>query len=174
MKPSRRDFLKTSTTALAAAGLARPGYIAGSDTIRIGLVGCGGRGYEAVLNAATADPGVRLVAMCDILMERVKEKLGKLKERKPDQVAVDDDHCFTGFDGYRKVVESCDVVLIANAAKFHPLHLKAAVEAGKHVFVEKPHAIDPAGIKTVREACETARKKGLSVVSGLQSRYHPG
>ena len=174
MNPSRREFLKTSAATLTAAGLGRSGYVAGSDTIRIGLVGCGGRGYEAVLNAATADPGVRLVAMCDILMERVKEKLGKLKERKPDQVAVDDDHCFAGFDGYKKVVESCDVVLIANAAKFHPLHLKAAVEAGKHVFVEKPHAIDPAGIKMVREACEAARKKGLSVVSGLQSRYHPG
>jgi len=174
MNPSRREFLRSSTAALTAAGFARPSHVAGSDTIRIGLIGCGGRGYEAVLNAATADSGVRLVAMCDILMERVKEKLGKLKERKPDQVAVDDDHCFAGFDGYKKVVESCDVALIANAAKFHPLHLKTAVEAGKHVFVEKPHAIDPAGIKMVREACETARKKGLSVVSGLQSRYHPG
>ncbi len=174
MNTSRREFLKTSTAALSAAGFARPGFVAGSDMIHIGLVGCGGRGYEAVLNAATADPSVRLVAMCDILMERVKEKLGKLKERKPDQVAVDDDRCFTGFDGYKKVLESCDVVLIANAAKFHPLHLKAAVEAGKHVFVEKPHAIDPAGIKVVSDACETARKKGLSVVSGLQSRYHPG
>jgi myo-inositol 2-dehydrogenase/D-chiro-inositol 1-dehydrogenase len=174
MSPSRREFLKTSTAALTAAGLARPGYVAGSDTIRIGLIGCGGRGYEAVLNATTADSGVRLVAMCDILMERIKEKLGKLKDRKPDQVAVDDDHCFTGFDGYKNVVESCDVVLIANAAKFHPLHLKTAVEAGKHVFVEKPHGIDPAGVRVVGEACETARKKGLSVVSGLQSRYHPG
>jgi myo-inositol 2-dehydrogenase/D-chiro-inositol 1-dehydrogenase len=174
MNRSRREFLRTSTAALTAAGLARPGYVAGSDTIRIGLIGCGGRGYEAVLNATTADSGVRLVAMCDILMERVKEKLGKLKDRKPAQVEVDDDHCFTGFDGYKNVVESCDVVLIANAAKFHPLHLKTAVEAGKHVFVEKPHGIDPAGIKVVSEACETARKKGLSVVSGLQSRYHPG
>ncbi len=174
MNPSRREFLKTSTAALTAAGLARPGYVAGSDTIRIGLIGCGGRGYEAVLNATTADSGVRLVAMGDILMERIQEKLGKLKDRKPDQVAVDDDHCFTGFDGYKNVVESCDVVLIANAAKFHPLHLKTAVEAGKHVFVEKPHGIDPAGVKVVSEACETARQKGLSVVSGLQSRYHPG
>ncbi len=174
MNPSRREFLKSSAAALTAAGFARPGHVAGSDTIRIGLIGCGGRGYEAVLNATTADGGVCLVAMCDILTERVQEKLGKLKDRKPKQVAVDDDHCFTGFEGYKRVVESCDVVLIANAAKFHPLHLKAAVAAGKHVFVEKPHAIDPAGIKMVREACEMARQKGLSVVSGLQSRYHPG
>ncbi|HYK89538.1 MAG TPA: Gfo/Idh/MocA family oxidoreductase [Acidobacteriota bacterium] len=174
MNPSRREFLKTSTVALTAAGFARSGYVAGNDAIRIGLIGCGGRGYEAVINAMTADPGVRLVSMCDILMSRVKEKLSKLKDRKPEQVAVDEDHCFSGFDGYKKVIESCDVVLIANAAKFHPLHLKTAIEAGKHVFVEKPHAIDPAGIKMVRAACETARKKGLSVVSGLQSRYHPG
>ncbi len=176
---SRREFLKSSTAAVAAArlggtGLPRPGYVAGSETIRIGLIGCGGRGFEAVLNATTADSGVRLVAMADMLMDRLQQKRSRLKERKPDQVLVDDDHCFAGFDGYKGVIESCDVVLIANAAKFHPFHLKSAVEAGKHVFVEKPHAIDPAGIKTVQEACALARQKNLSVVSGLQSRYHPG
>src|SRR5512138_2148709 len=121
METTRREFLRGSTTVLAAAGLCRPGYVAGSDTIRIGLIGCGGRGFEAVLNATTADSGVRLVAMCDALMERVKDKRTRLKERKPEQVAVDDDHCFAGFDGYKNVIESSDAVLIANAAKFHPL-----------------------------------------------------
>ncbi len=170
---SRRDFLRTS-----AAGLgwlpAGAGYLAGSDTIRIGLIGCGGRGEAAALNAMNADKGVQLVAMGDLLMDRIQEKRTALKLRKPDQVAVSDERCFAGFDAYRRVIECSDVVLIANAAKFHPMHLRAAVEAGKHVFVEKPHAIDPAGVKAVAAACELARAKKLCVVSGLQSRYHPG
>jgi myo-inositol 2-dehydrogenase/D-chiro-inositol 1-dehydrogenase len=178
-RPSRREFLRSSAAALAAtplgaAGSPRPGYVAGSDIIRLGLIGCGGRGFEAVLNAMAADPGVRLVAMADMLMDRLQQKRSRLKERKTDMVQVEDNHCFAGFDGYKGVIENCDVVLIANAAKFHPFHLKAAVEAGKHVFVEKPHAIDPGGIKVVQEACALARKKNLSVVSGLQSRFHPG
>jgi predicted dehydrogenase len=112
--------------------------------------------------------------MCDIFMDRVHARRKALKKQKPDQVAVDDKHCFTGFDGYKKVIESVDVVIIANAAKFHPLHMKTAIEAGKHVFVEKPHAIDPRGVKTVIAACDLAKQKKLSVVSGLQSRYHTG
>jgi myo-inositol 2-dehydrogenase/D-chiro-inositol 1-dehydrogenase len=87
---------------------------------------------------------------------------------------VPDEHCFTGFDAYRRVIELSDVVCIANAAKFHPLHSLRAIEAGKHVFVEKPHGIDPAGLKTMARACALAKEKGLSVVSGLHSRYHPG
>ncbi len=179
-RTSRRDFLKKSAAAVAAAHLgglltSRAGYVAGSDTIRVGLIGCGGRGLGAALDAMNADNGVRLVAMADLIMDRVHEKRSALKERgNPQQVAVDDDRCFAGFDGYKEVIDCVDVVLIANAAKFHPLHMKAAIQAGKHVFVEKPHAIDPAGIKVVQEACELARQKRLSVVSGLQSRYHRG
>jgi predicted dehydrogenase len=121
----------------------------------------------------TADPGLRLVAMCDLFADRVRAKREVLRKLKPDQVAVDDEHCFVGLDAYKKVIESCDVVLIANAAKFHPLHLRAAVEAGKHVFVEKPHAIDPPGVRAVAAACALAKQKGLSVLSGLQSRWDP-
>ncbi len=171
-RTTRRGFLKASVVAASAVNLG--GYVAGSDTIRIGVVGCGGRGEAAAMNAMNADQGVRLVAMADMLMDRVHEKRTALRLKYPQQVAVDDDHCFDGFEGYKQVIESVDVVLIANAAKFHPLHMRAALEAGKHVFVEKPHGIDPAGVKVVRAACELARKKGLSVVSGLQSRYHPG
>lgn len=176
---SRRNFLKTSAGVISTIGLAGPatslsGYVAGTDTIRIGLIGCGGRGAGAAINAMNADKGVRLVAMADLLMERVHEKRQALKKQRPEQAAVDEDHCFDGFDGYKKVIEASDVVLIANAAKFHPLHMKAAIEAGKHVFVEKPHAIDPRGIKVMRAACELAKRKKLCVVSGLQSRYHPG
>jgi predicted dehydrogenase len=167
---SRRDFLKTSV-ALPAAMSA---YAAGSDIIRVGMIGCGGRATEAATQAMTADKGVRLVAMADIRMDRLQEKRTELKAKYADQVAVDDDHCFAGFDAYKHVIESADVILVANAAKFHPLHLMAGIQAGKHVFVEKPHAIDPAGIKMVQAACELAKQKRLCVLSGLQSRYYAG
>lgn len=174
-RASRRGFLRT------AAGMASGGlgwipavHAAGSDIIRLGLIGCGGRGTEATTQAMSADKGVRLMAMADIRLDRIQEQRTALKLKYPTQVAVDDNHCFTGFDAYKEVIKSADVVIIANAAKFHPLHLKAAVAAGKHVFVEKPHAIDPAGIQMVREACELASKSSLTVASGLQSRYHPG
>jgi predicted dehydrogenase len=122
----------------------------------------------------TADKGVRLVAVADVLMDRARERRDQLKQKHSQQVTVDNDHCFAGFDGYKHVIESSDVVLIANAAKFHPYYLMEAVKAGKHVFVEKPHAIDPAGIKMVRAACELAKQKNLSVQSGLQSRWWAG
>ena len=125
-KTTRRTFLRrTSLAAAGALGITKSLYAAGSDIIRIGMIGCGGRNTGAAVQAMTADSGVRLVAMCDIFMDRVKAKRDILKEKKSDQVIVDDDHCFTGFDGYKQIVESSDVVLIANAAKFHPLQLKS-------------------------------------------------
>jgi predicted dehydrogenase len=120
------------------------------------------------------DPGVRLVAMTDIVKDRVLGQRSKLQQQKPDQMAVDDDHCFSGLDGYKNVIASADVVLVACAAKFHPVYLRAGIEAGKHVFVEKPHAIDPAGLRDVTTACELAKEKKLCVQSGLHSRYHQG
>jgi myo-inositol 2-dehydrogenase / D-chiro-inositol 1-dehydrogenase len=168
---SRRDFLRAGAAALTIGSSA---HAAGSDEIRVGVIGCGGRGTEAALQAMAADKGVRLVAMGDMLPDRVHERRTELKTKNAAQVAVDDQHCFAGFDAYKHVIESADVVLIANAAKFHPLHMMAAIDAGKHVFVEKPHAIDPAGIKMVRAACEKAKQKNLSVLSGLQSRYWMG
>jgi predicted dehydrogenase len=174
---SRRNFLKVSTGVVAAEkafSFTSNVHAVASDIIRVGVIGCGGRGEAAAMNAMNADKGVRIVSLGDLLVDRAREKRTALKVKYPEQVTVDDDHCFGGFNAYKHVIESSDVVIIANAAKFHPLHLKTAVEAGKHVFVEKPHAIDPAGVKVVRAACELARRKGLSVVSGLQSRYHPG
>jgi len=177
--PTRRDFLKASTVVASAAvsgalDINRSVFAAGSNIIRVGMIGCGGRNAGAAAQALTADSSARLIAMCDIFMDRVKGKRKALKEQKPDQVTVDDDHCFVGFDGYKHVIESSDVVLIANAAKFHPLHAVTAIKAGKHVFVEKPHGIDPAGIKLMQRASELARQKRLCLVSGLQSRYHTG
>ena len=166
---SRREFLKSAAAWVPLGLFASP-----SDTIRVGVIGCGGRGTAAAMNAMNADRGVRIVAMADIRRDRMEESRAELRLKYPGQVEVPDDHLFAGFDGYRHVIEASQVVIIANAAKFHPMHMKAAIEAGRHVFVEKPHAIDPAGVKVVRAACELARQKRLSVVSGLQSRYHPG
>ena len=175
---SRRRFIKTavaaSGAALANAALQHRAHAQGADTIKIGMVGCGGRCTGAAVNAMNVDKGARLVAMCDVFMDRVHARRDALRRAKKDQVAVDDAHCFAGFDAYKKVIDAVDVVLIANAAKFHPLHMHAAIQAGKHVFVEKPHAIDPLGVQTVRAACELAKQKKLSVVSGLQSRFDPG
>jgi predicted dehydrogenase len=168
---SRREFLMGSAATLAIGSSA---YAAGSDVIRVGMIGAGGRCTEAAGQAMDADRGVRLVAIADLLVDRAQEKRNALKVKWSDQVTATNDQCFGGFDAYKRVIELSDVVLIANAAKFHPLHMMTAVQAGKHVFVEKPHAIDPAGIKVVRAACELAQQKKVSVLSGLQSRYHPG
>ena len=177
-RSSRRQFLKSSTAALTAAlgtvELARSAYAAGGDVLRVGMIGCGGRNSGAAVQALTADPGARLVAMCDIFMDRVHAKRAEIKAARPNQVAVYDGQCYAGFAGYQRVIENSDVVLIANAAKFHPFHAMAAIRAGKHVFVEKPHGIDPAGLKLMQAACDLAREKKLSVASGLQSRHHPG
>ncbi len=176
---TRRDFLKTSTVAASAAAigtldLSRSAHAAGSDILKVGMIGCGGRNAGAAQEALTADPGARLVAMCDIFKDRVEGKLQALKAAKGDQVTVDEAHRFTGFDGYKHVIEASDVVVIANAAKFHPFHAMAAIRAGKHVFVEKPHGTDPVGVKLMQAACDLAKEKKLCIVSGLHSRFHAG
>src|SRR5512134_40865 len=102
--PSRRSFLKTSVAASAAGLAATPGYVAASDTIRVGVIGCGGRGTEAAEQAMAADKGVRLVAMADLLIDRAQEKRNLLRMKNREQVMVDDDHCFSGFEGYKKVI----------------------------------------------------------------------
>jgi len=176
---TRRDFLKGSAAALGAAAagvsIARNAHAAGSDAIKIGLIGCGGRGTGAAANAMNAGDDVRLIAMADIFEDMAQGSRDRLKKLKGDQVAVDDEHLFVGFDAYQKVIDSgVDVVVIAAASHFHPMFLKAAVDAGKHVFCEKPHSLDAPGLKEVAAICEEARKKNLSVVSGLCWRYHHG
>lgn len=175
---NRREFLKSSTVAAGAAvlgqlALHRCAHAAGSDVIRVGLIGCGSRGPGAVVNALTVDRGARLVAMADVFPDKVQSRREMLRKEKPEQVAVDDAHCFSGLDAYRHVIECSDVVLVACAAKYHSYYLRAAVEAGKHVFVEKPNAIDPVGCREVAAACELAKQKNVSVMSGLQSRHDP-
>jgi len=172
-RSGRRDFLKASAATVAGLSIARGAHAAGSDVIKIGMVGCGGRCAGAAANAMSTDPSIRLVAMTDLFADRVEGKRTELKKQMPDQVEVDDAHCFSGLDGYKGVIDSVDVVLIACAAKFHPMYLKAGIEAGKHVFVEKPHGIDPAGIKVVAEATKLAKEKNLGILSGLHSRFSP-
>jgi predicted dehydrogenase len=179
---SRRVFLRQSTAAVVGGPLAstltieRAAHAAGSDLLRIGLVGCGGRGTGAAKQALTADRYTRLVAVADAFEDRLQDGLRTL-ENDADvgrRVLVDRDHRFTGFDGYRKVIESdIDVVLLATPPHFRPMHLRAAIEAGKHVFAEKPVAVDAPGVRSVLETTELARQKNLSIVSGLNTRYSP-
>jgi len=180
-RASRRDFLKQTAAAAAGAAavgalrLQRSAHAAGSGTIKIGLIGCGGRGSGAAVNAMNAGKDVRLVAMADVFEQYLQGARQRLKKLKPDQVEVPDDHCFVGFDAYQKLIQSgVDVVLIAAASHFHPVHLKAAVDAGKHVFCEKPHGVDVPGLKIAMAAGEEAKKKNLCLVSGLCWRYDPG
>jgi predicted dehydrogenase len=176
---SRRQFLQRSALSGAAAygtlSLARSAHAAGSDAIKVGLIGCGGRGSGAAANAMNAGKDVHLVAMADVFAERIADARPRLQKMYPDQVNVDDAHCFVGFDAYEKLIQSgVDVVLIAAASHFHPAFLKAAVDAGKHVFCEKPAGLDVPGIKMVMAAAEEAKKKNLSLVSGLCWRYDLG
>ena len=154
--------------------LARSVHAAGSDVIKIGLIGCGGRGSGAAGNAMNAGKDIRLVAMADVFADHLEQSRKQLLEKYPEQMQVSDDHCFVGFDAYQKVIESVDVVLIAAASHFHPQYLTAAVAAGKHVFCEKPHGLDTPGLKMSMAAAEEAKKKNLCLVSGLCWRYDAG
>ena len=175
---SRRDFLRTTAGATLAASLAFPGgvHAADDDLIRVGLIGCGGRGTGAAGQALLADKNVKLVAMADAFEDRLQLSLGSLlKDKKLDgKIDVKLDACFTGFDAYQKVIERVDVVLLCTPPHFRPLHMKAAVEAGKHIFAEKPCAVDATGVRSVIETCKKAQEKKLSVVSGLCLRYDAG
>jgi len=173
MKFSRRDFIKTS----AAVSLATLGtgasriYAAGSDKIRLGLIGCGGRGTYDSTNCLKSAEGVELVAMGDRFRERLYSSLKQLRKNLGKKVTVTEDNCFVGFNAYKKVLE-CDVdmVILTEPPHFRPEHLKAAIEAGKHVFMEKPVAVDPVGVRSVIASSELADKKKLTIVAGTQSR----
>jgi predicted dehydrogenase len=174
---SRRDFLKTSAAAVAGTLAALPHvHAAGSDVLRVGLVGCGGRGTGAAAQALKADKHVKLVALGDAFEDRLQGCLTALKkdEEIAEKIDVKSESCFVGFDAYQHVINACDVVLLATPPHFRPLHLKAAVAAGKHVFAEKPVAVDAPGVRSVLASCEEARKKNLSLVSGLCLRYDLG
>ena len=177
-RPSRRDFLKTAGVVTAAslsggASIARSAHAAGSDVLKVGLVGCGGRGTGAARDALSADANTKLTALADPFLEKALGSRERLKKQFGDRIAADEGQCFDGFDGYQKVLESgVDVVILATPPHFRPIHLKAAVEAGVHVFCEKPVAVDAPGVRSVLATCQEAKGKNLSVVSGLCWRYH--
>ena len=174
---SRREFLKAS--ALVGGALAAPAVLPGQlfarengDLLRVGLIGCGGRGSGAASQALSADKNVALTAMGDAFEDQLQKSLQSLQKQHPDNVKVTPEKCFVGLDAYQKVIDSgVDVVLLATPPGFRPVHLKAAVAAGKHIFCEKPMATDAPGVRSVLESAKAAKEKGLSLVAGFCWRY---
>jgi myo-inositol 2-dehydrogenase/D-chiro-inositol 1-dehydrogenase len=178
---SRRNFMKTSTAAVVGGslvgslGIARTAHAAGGDTIKIGLIGCGGRGTGAASQALQVNDNVKLIAVGDAFPDRLESSLKNLLKEKgieKGRIDVPEDRRFTGFDAYQKVLASgVDLVILATPPGFRPIHFKAAVDAGKHVFMEKPVAVDGPGVRAVVEAAKQAKQKNLAVGVGLQRRH---
>lgn len=176
MKTTRRDFVKRASLAAGAlaAGDIPPVHARGREaTISAGLIGCGGRGTGAASDFLNSSPNVRIVAVGDVFRDRADNARRQLS--KHEAFKVDDDHVFVGLDAYQKVIGSgVDLVILATPPGFRPLHFAAAVEAGKHVFMEKPVCVDAAGARRVMEAGRKAREKKLAVVAGTQRRHQKG
>jgi predicted dehydrogenase len=178
---NRRQFLQNTGYAVLGASVA-PGLVGAqpgggtSALLRVGLIGCGGRGTGAAAQALAADPNTRLVAMSDGFADRIERSLAALRNQETvaDRVDVPASRQFAGFDGYHGVIAESDVALLATPPHFRPMHMEAAIAAGKHVFAEKPVAVDAPGVRKVMAACEAAREKRLSVVCGLQMRHSSG
>tara|TARA_R110002049_G_scaffold309268_1_gene519624 strand:+ start:167769 stop:169157 length:1389 start_codon:yes stop_codon:yes gene_type:complete len=176
MQHSRRKFLQSATVATGVVAAGMPMVHAASDSpIRVGLIGCGGRGTGAAVNAMKADPNVQIVALADLFGEAMDSCRTSLEKRYPAQFKVTDDTCYEGFDAYKQMVASdVDVVLLASPPHYRPDHIEAAVDGGKEIFCEKPVAVDAVGVRRVEAACKKADEKGLNVVSGLCWRYDKG
>jgi len=174
----RRKFIQASTLATGTALVEAPFVSAqkpNTQSLKLGLIGCGGRGTGAVMNAFGADDGITLTAMGDLFDDQIQKSLDNLNKQEPDRVKVEAAQRFTGFDAIDRVVNSdVDVVILSTPPAFRPQHLKAAIEAGKHAFVEITAAIDAPGVRSVLESAEMARAKNLSIVSGFVWRYDPG
>jgi predicted dehydrogenase len=180
---TRRDFVAVAGL-VTAAGIVMPraalgAFSRGADTLRVGLVGCGGRGTGAAAQALHADPGTVLVAMGDVFDDRLQSSLSGLNEEMGDQasqrIQVPKERQFVGFDSYKKVIDSgVDVVLLCGYPAFRPEQLEYAINAGKHVFLEKPVAVDSPGIRSVLASAKKAQEKNLACMVGFCWRYHPG
>ncbi|MBT8219407.1 MAG: Gfo/Idh/MocA family oxidoreductase [Bacteroidia bacterium] len=176
---SRRDFCRH--TALATGGMmampiltnARPAGLA--PKLKLAVVGCGGRGSGAVVQALTADPDVELVAMADAFQDRIDSSLQGILEHFDGEkkIKVKKKNQFAGFDAYKEAIDKADVVILATPPGFRPVHFEYAIQQGKHVFMEKPMATDAPGIRKVLQSARMARDKGLNVVVGLQRHYEP-
>jgi predicted dehydrogenase len=171
---NRRNFVNTpaSISLAGIAAMASSSFAAGSDKLRVGLIGCGGRGTGAAMDCVNSSENVEIVAMGDIFKDHLDESLAKMSKIVDDKVNVTNETSFTGFDAYKKVL-ACDIdmVILGTPPHFRPIHLKAAIEAGKHVFMEKPVAVDPVGIRSVIESSLLAKKKKLAIVAGTQRRH---
>jgi myo-inositol 2-dehydrogenase/D-chiro-inositol 1-dehydrogenase len=180
-KPTRRNFMKTTGT-VASAAMATNAVLSGravhasvDDTLKIGLVGCGGRGTGAAADALQADPYSKIVALADLFPDRMEQCRKLLSRQAKDRFTATDETCFSGMDAYKALIDSgVDVVLLCSPPHFRPAHLEYAVNANKHVFCEKPVATDPTGVRKVLETCRIAKEKNLNVVSGLCWRYDFG
>ena len=177
-KTNRRLFLKSTgaavlgTTLPFSAGIAKPFGGLSASVLKVGLIGCGGRGTGAAAQALSADLDVVLTAMGDVFQDRLEGSYAAILEEHPNKVKVDKTQKFIGFDAYQKVIDSgVDVVILTTPPAFRPEHLMAAVNAGKHVFCEKPVAVDAPGVRKVLEAAKKAKAKNLSLVSGFTFRY---
>jgi predicted dehydrogenase len=173
---SRRDFLTSSTAATIGLGLMTNAHAAGSDTIKVGLIGCGGRGRGAAENickAAGTTYNVKLYALGDVFADHLKNCREAVRDNPvcKEKFDVPDDRCFVGFDAYQKVIDCCDLVMLATPPGFRPLHIEATIKAGRQLFTEKPVAVDGTGIRKVLAAAEEAQSKGLSIVAGTQRRH---
>lgn len=179
---TRRTFLKTSSAAAAFgstlfSAVSARAFASGDDAIRVGLVGCGGRGTGAAAQALSSKGKVKLVAVADAFQDAVEPSLksiqGAIANKKDSEVAVEEDKKFVGFDAYKKLIDSDDVdlVILATPPGFRPIHFEYAVQKGKHVFMEKPVATDSEGVRRVLEAAKIAKDKDLKVGVGLQRRH---
>jgi predicted dehydrogenase len=169
--------MAAGATLLGTLAIPRGVHAGASEQVRVGLIGCGGRGTAAAENALDASPENVLVAVGDAVAEFAEGSVNKLRRvpRCKDRVQVPPEKIFAGFDAYKQVIDSgVDVVLLATPPHFRPQHLAYAVENGKHAFVEKPVAVDAPGVRSIIETCNKASEKGLAIVSGLCWRYHPG
>lgn len=174
---SRRDFVKQATVGLAGLGVLGAtnfAYAGGSDRLRIGVVGCGGRGAGAANNALSADPAVEIFAMGDMFRDRLVASREALRNVDGQRVNVPDSRAFSGLDSYLEVMESgIDIVILTTPPGFRPGHLRAAVDHNLHIFFEKPVAVDSAGVRSVIKSGEDGRRKNLSMVGGTQYRRQP-
>ena len=168
--PSRRDLLKTGALATGVPGILKSAQA--SKAIRVGLVGCGGRGTGAAAQALKADDYSELTAMADVFQERIDESVSRLRRVAKDKVKVESSKMFVGLDAYQKLIDSgVDVVLLATPPGFRPAQLRACIDAGKHVFCEKPVAVDAPGVRDILATAKLAKEKNISLVSGFCWRY---
>lgn len=176
---TRRRFLKTTSTAVGGAVIAsltaeKAAHAAGDDKLKVALIGCGGRGSGAANQALSTNFNLKLVAMADAFRDRMDSSLDNLKAQHKDKVDVSEDHKFIGLDAYKQAIATADVVILATPPGFRPIHFEEAVKQGKHVFMEKPVAVDGPGVRRVLAAAEEAKKKNLKVGVGLQRHHQPG